>query len=251
MAARVVNHEQCPKCRERGRDSRGDNLGIYSDGGAWCFSCGYFRSPNILKIHEDNGSRVKKIKELPDDYTKAVPPGPLQWLLSFGISFNYWSRIIGWSDRDNRLIFRLGDTNCYIGRYFGDTKGKPKWYHYGDPNGIVEVVGDNGPVVLVEDLISAHQVGNVCTGVPLFGTHVRPEHLYYLRSLDEDRPVVLWQDKDQEQLVHKRAASLSVLLNRDVSVVITDQDPKAIPRQDILKLMSEIPGQGSVVINRS
>lgn len=33
--------ESCPKCRSEGRDTTGDNLVRYEDGGARCFSCGY------------------------------------------------------------------------------------------------------------------------------------------------------------------------------------------------------------------
>lgn len=33
--------EACPKCREEGRDTSGDNLVRYEDGGARCFSCGH------------------------------------------------------------------------------------------------------------------------------------------------------------------------------------------------------------------
>lgn len=38
----VVARVQCPSCRESGRDNEGNNLVQYSDGGAYCFSCGYF-----------------------------------------------------------------------------------------------------------------------------------------------------------------------------------------------------------------
>ncbi len=33
----------CPKCRERGNDSSGDNLVLYTDGGSHCHACGYTR----------------------------------------------------------------------------------------------------------------------------------------------------------------------------------------------------------------
>ena len=36
--------EPCPKCREEGRDSSGDNLVRYEAGNARCFSCGYVES---------------------------------------------------------------------------------------------------------------------------------------------------------------------------------------------------------------
>lgn len=36
----------CPRCKERGNDSSGDNLVLYADGGQHCFACGYNRSSN-------------------------------------------------------------------------------------------------------------------------------------------------------------------------------------------------------------
>lgn len=37
----VTGKEQCPSCREKGKDNSGDNLVRYSDGGAHCFACGH------------------------------------------------------------------------------------------------------------------------------------------------------------------------------------------------------------------
>ena len=37
----VEGKEACPQCREKGGDSSGDNLARYTDGGAYCFACGY------------------------------------------------------------------------------------------------------------------------------------------------------------------------------------------------------------------
>lgn len=37
-----MRHEPCPKCRESGNDTDGNNLARYSDGHGHCFSCGYY-----------------------------------------------------------------------------------------------------------------------------------------------------------------------------------------------------------------
>lgn len=39
--SRVVFDEPCPQCRERGRDSKGDHLMVFSDGSKHCNRCGY------------------------------------------------------------------------------------------------------------------------------------------------------------------------------------------------------------------
>lgn len=37
--------EPCPRCRDRGKDSAGDNLCVYGDGGKFCHACKYFVPP--------------------------------------------------------------------------------------------------------------------------------------------------------------------------------------------------------------
>lgn len=43
-----VAHERCPSCAKRGRDKHSDNLGVYDDGSAFCYSCGYRRPSSDL-----------------------------------------------------------------------------------------------------------------------------------------------------------------------------------------------------------
>lgn len=38
-ASYVIGSAPCPYCREKGEDSSGDNLRLYSNGGSYCFSC--------------------------------------------------------------------------------------------------------------------------------------------------------------------------------------------------------------------
>lgn len=37
---------RCPNCEKKGRDRKGDNLAIYSDGHGYCFSCGFYLDKN-------------------------------------------------------------------------------------------------------------------------------------------------------------------------------------------------------------
>jgi hypothetical protein len=39
---KLIARAPCPRCRERGEDSSGDNLGLFDDGHAYCFSCRYY-----------------------------------------------------------------------------------------------------------------------------------------------------------------------------------------------------------------
>lgn len=116
--------------------------------------------------------------------------------------------------------------------------GKPvrprKWYVWGDSHKHCEVVGrqhEHGPIVLVEDIVSAHKVGQVFTSVPLFGTQIHPCHIYYLAN--ETKDVSLWLDKDQELNVKKQALRLESLISKPVKIVITDKDPKSLSYEEI------------------
>lgn len=108
-----------------------------------------------------------------------------------------------------------------------------KWLSYGDCHRHAEVIAGNPEadstslVVLVEDLISAHKVAAAgYTVVPLFGTKVAGPVLYYL--IQEQRPVALWLDKDQESKVKNDAIRLQGIINQPINVVVTDKDPKAL-----------------------
>jgi len=117
------------------------------------------------------------------------------------------------------------------------TKGTAKWFVWGDCHRHAEVVGaDKGEaIVLVEDLISAHKVGQLTTTVPLFGTMVHNPVMYYL--LNDPRPVKLWLDKDQDGNVKKTAIRLQTILNKPVEIIITDNDPKLLTTQQIGELL--------------
>ncbi len=59
--------EPCPKCRETGGDTSGDNLARYPDGGAFCFVC---------KYREPAGNREKpRMSKLTLDQVKTYPVG--------------------------------------------------------------------------------------------------------------------------------------------------------------------------------
>lgn len=120
-------------------------------------------------------------------------------------------------------------------------KGPTKWLSYGDCHRHAEVIdgaeGDKGkPLVLVEDLISGHKVAaSGYTSIPLFGTKVSTPVMYYL--LQEQRPVVLWLDKDQEGNVKREAIHLQGILNNPVNVVVTDKDPKELSLEIIKRTL--------------
>lgn len=116
----------------------------------------------------------------------------------------------------------------------GDHKKRRKWYVWGDSHKHTEVIGEHHQsdgIVIVEDLISAHKVGQINTAIPIFGTALHPCHYYYLRQAS--KPVILWLDKDQELNVKKTALRLESIIDKPVKIVVTDKDPKLLTLKEI------------------
>lgn len=234
-----LRYEACPKCVDRGKDSRGDNLGIYSDGSKHCYACGYHVFPDSgdrWKAKQDDHKIINVVKGLlPGDYIKEVPNHAWEWLLKFGISADYWRDKIGYSEIRERLIFRVGDPLRFsIGRY--TPKGNAdslvrKWHIFGDCHQAAVPVGNGSILVLVEDIISAHKVGCVGHALPLFGTKLYPAHIQYIKK--QSKPVILWLDKDQEGTLHSKASNIEVLTGLPCSVLTTDKDPKELSYESI------------------
>lgn len=235
---KFLKYEPCPKCRSIGRDNRGDNLAVY-DNGAHCFSCGYHRSNSPARVAHAARRDLNVPKEsLPRDFTREVPAAALKWLLQWGLPWSYWKETIGFSPYHSRLVFLVGQPLAFsIGRLIPElvqessetptSTNKRKWFVWGDCHKHAEVYGTGRTVVLVEDLISAAKVARTeeAIAIPLFGTAIHNPVLYYL--MQEQKPIILWQDKDQQEKVYHRAATLQSIVNQPVRVVISDKDPKS------------------------
>jgi hypothetical protein len=232
-----LRYEPCPKCREGGRDSRGDNLGVYSDGSKHCFaSCGYHVFPThyVKPVVYDTPKST-----LPSDFTREVPAMALKWLLQYGLPWSYWKEFIGYSPKEERLVFLVSDAFS-IGRYVGTQVPAPrKWYAWGYPHKHCEVVNPKakGLIVLVEDIVSAHKVGQTHTTIPLFGVNICTPHLYALMAAA--RPVSLWLDADQRGTITGKAAWLQSLTNTQVNIVNTPKDPKEYSSEEIVRILHE------------
>ena len=248
------HEEPCPRCRERGADSRGDNLVIWPDGSGHCFSCNYHQFPKhyIPRVKEENVPKAL----LPSDFTREVPAAALKWLLQYGLPWSYWKDQIGYSPTEERLVFLVGSpTQFSIGRYVGNSSqlgmalpsSTPrKWYVWGDSHRHAEIVvpaGDSGiaakdkPIILCEDLVSAHKIANAgYIAMPLFGVNWHPCHVYYL--MQEHKPIVLWLDKDQAGSIMRKAMGLQALTGCAVSSMSTDKDPKALTFSEITQCLT-------------
>ena len=235
--SKFLSLEQCPRCAERGKDRHGDNLGVYSDGGKHCFSCGFHVNPSFRLKHlierpiNDNEKAV-----LPSDFQRSIPTEGWKWLLQYGIPMSYWKAHCGYSEKEGRLIFTIGNpTRFSIGRAIA--VDKRKWKVYGDKSCYVEVVSEqlSDQVVLVEDVISAHKVGTITSAIPLFGTSIHDNVVKKLQELN--RPVALWLDADQYTLLPKKLGRLQALLGVSVRHITTRKDPKGYSTYEIKEIL--------------
>lgn len=220
---------------DNGKDSRGDNLIVWDNGHGHCMACGYHRFPkHFIPTTKETNNVPKSLR--PSDFTREVPRDGWEWLLQFGLPYSYWKEYTGYSEeKGRRLVFPVGNPIQFsIGRAL-DTPNKlmRKWYVWGDCHRHCEVLGHGrgSAIVLVEDLISAHKVGQVSETIPLFGTKIHPAHIYYLRQLG--KPVILWLDKDQELNTKKQAMQLQSLIDLPVKLIHTDKDPKSITIEEL------------------
>lgn len=231
-------YEACPRCTANGKDSRGDNLVVYDNGHAHCFACSWHRFPKHYNhlVKENHGPK----SVCPSDFTREVPARAWQWVLQYGLPFTHWQAHCGYSEeKGERLVFRVynGQSMAFsIGRLLTEpTREQRKWYVWGDSHKHCEIVGQGSgeSIALVEDIVSAHKVGQVNECIPLFGTRVHPCHIYYLAN--QRRPVTIWLDKDQELNVKKQALQLQSLIDQPVKVVTTEKDPKSLSFEQIEK----------------
>lgn len=241
--SKFLRHEQCPKCAEKGADRRGNNLGIYADGGAHCFSCGYHRSAdfrvklnNLIAKENNNNEREKAC--LPIDFTREVPTAGWKWLLQYGLPYSYWKTYCGFTEKENRIVFPIGNPIRFsIGRTLS-VEGS-KWRVYGDKSSYVEVIGEQllGEIVLVEDVISAHKVAAAgFTTIPLFGTSIHDLIIKKLQAFK--RPVALWLDSDQYSYLPRKIGRLQALLGLPVRHIRTEKDPKEYSSTEIKEILT-------------
>lgn len=237
--SRFIGYERCPRCYERGSDRSGDNLGVYSDGSKHCYACAYHVFPkHYLRVYED--VRTEDKAKLPNDASNYIPTKAWKWILQYGLSHKYWQPHLCYSEREDRLIIKVGDPIDFsLGRdmheYSEGEEKRRKWWAYGDCHRYSHLYGplQCKLLVCVEDVISAHKVGAAgFLTLPLFGTNVADCHLRTMLHLQPEK-IVMWLDKDQQALATKRATRLSSLTGRSVINVFTEADPKLLPLSEI------------------
>lgn len=219
------HHEPCPNCGSR------DNLGRYSDGGAYCFGCHYREKATHYTV------RKEKEYEVAPEISPDFSPECVAWLAKYGVSLEELvSRDVGFSTARNQLVFRF-DGGVWQARNFDSRtassfaggRRRSKYFTQGAVNDCLPIydVRNTSPapevLVLVEDCISAIKVARQYDSMPLLGSNISYGKLADISRLYPT--VVFWLDADK--LKESRAlADRAKLLGINSRVVYTKLDPK-------------------------
>lgn len=233
--ANFLEHIACPKCGSR------DNLGVYDDGSAWCFGCGYYK-PGVTtvsslpnKLYTTPTTTTTSSVKLPDDVNKFIPEHANRWLYKY-LFYNYGHKFCYSMSRD-LLIYPIFEDNKLVywnGRYFGNDPSHSKYVSEGrrDKLHILDRE-ENDTLVIVEDVISflkVYRTMDMDAGC-LFGSTLNLDHVW---GLDYKR-IVIWLDQDKA----KESIKLSNLLKLkfDATSIITPEDPKCFNHAIIHQLV--------------
>lgn len=249
------HHEACPRCREQGKDTTGNNLGVYVDGSKFCFACGFIFTPlnlnidslahrlGVLSTTEKESSKNGVV--LPSDYNRNLPDEAIDWLKLYGITdAEIDQHFIGWSQNHGRVIFPVYDSYdnllMWQGRYIPTSSGRPlqpKCHTQGFAEKVYHIIGDPSctSVCLVEDILSCIKISRVMPCMPLWGSVISTNRLVTLADLATS--LVIWLDHDKQEYAIKRALYARPLFNDNVRVVSTKYDPKVYGTEEIEKFV--------------
>lgn len=225
----------------------------YEDGHATCYAGHGLIVPSTAiqqleglsrKMNEDFTEEMEKRMEqqslwFPRDAEKTIDAKALNWLAKYGIMRSeiveheiQWSRNFGWllfpfKDANGKLLAWQARTDLVnpTERGVGANPNKSKWWSRGPIHDVMNLIGDHdGPVVLVEDIVSAIKVGRYACSMPIFGSSVTVKQRIRMRGITKE--VIIWLDPDKYKEANTMASAFA-LQGITTKVVYSDADPKA------------------------
>lgn len=245
--ATFLHHSACSKC------GSSDALAHYSDGGKFCFSCGYTGRPDrpaFILDEEDSGFT------LPDDLdNSSFPLEVFQWIDPTGLTIGELIANNYFFSKSTTRLFRIFDTTS------GRSVPQRLWHRKGGSAEDRRIRSGNGPktrfygskedtfcysgyqglqlresLTIVEDSLSGIKVGRTHCAHPLWGSSVSNNKLSRLVAPDGKpfKHVYVWLDSDKLRSAHAIAARVQ-MMGIGSSVIVTDDDPKYLNASEYLK----------------
>lgn len=242
----------CPKCRENGRDTRGDNLNVWPDGHGHCFACEYHEWCNSDGIIQAAGkmanaaeriwigqqSAKEHVLKLPPDCTNIIDFEALCWLAKYEISTEEVKRYkMVWSPSKKMLIFPFYADEYepdfpadrlmgWQGRSFNPAH-QQRYYKVGGFTEFYNVLnisnGVGSDIIIVEDFISAIKIARRYTSMALMGSTLSTSRMKGL--IEFTQCLTFWLDEDKAEKAY-RLAQTARMLNFNSKFIITKHDPK-------------------------
>lgn len=223
--------EACPKCRENGQDTAGDNLHRYPDGGAYCFACGYYEGKKTLSL-------PYRKKTMPLDATLEIEQAPeaeYNHLLKY-LTKEELNRYFRWSPKLGMYVFTHCDADGSL--YWEARKNFPKKeLTSSGKKPFFPVFPTNkleDKYVIVEDLISAIKVGRICYALPLFGSEMKTDWINTIIRLCQGtkKEIIYWLDSDKTDRAIEYLNKTRIF-EVPTKIVMTPYDPKEYTTDEI------------------
>lgn len=241
----VIKKARCPKCQSLGKDTKGDNLAVYSDGHTYCYGCGY-GTHGKKQIVRSNPLPLVYDFQIPDDASTDIAFRPLQWLQKeYHFTFkDIIENKILWSEKYKWLIFPIennGNTYGFQARNFNPDKPY-KWFSKFAKQDFVKIYNPNNKplekLVLVEDIISAIRVSKILPCAPLFGSLISDTYLLNIKRLGINS-IIIWLDHDK-QLEGLKYSQRARILGISSKCLTTILDPKCYSDPIITNILSKL-----------
>lgn len=257
-----LKHVPCPKCGSK------DNLALYSDGGGFCFGCGYVIRKTISGyVKEDN----------PDSFLRPS----VSWLVCEEVP-QFSSRVGEWLAQypgcsveeliRRRVSTVKGNPDSILFQWFTEqglpclqqvryfpSNPKRKYITYGKPAEVLPIyqafnrratdtnddrlqpksVGkqSNRKLVIVEDALSAIKMARSVDAMPCLGSDIPLGKITALSRFYE--VVVVWLDGNMFHKAQKIAKRFQ-LLGLEASAVYTELDPKCYKHEEMLDIVEKV-----------
>lgn len=218
---------------------------MFDDGHKYCFGCHYYEraAHSVTQAHATQPAREYNPKAYPWDVDNYIPVKPMQWLLSCNISPEKQRKYgIQYSPTQELCCWEIANPEGKIigwqGRCFGET-AKTKYISHGKIHEDICVLGkkEGHFVVLCEDYLSAINLAELGSAVPLFGCTC---HLNALQALSKRfKEVVVWLDPDKLDNARKIALNANKL-GLASRVMYTPKDPKYYTKEQLASFLEVV-----------